>query len=122
MARPGARSSTVSTFARPLSPCLEAPREAVANEVFNVGDTKHNYRVKEMAEIVGEVFPNCKFRSVLRARTTAATGCRSKRSESTFRTFQCRWDARRGAEQLLESFPANRHDCRSLCVPDLYPP
>ena len=38
---------------------LEAPREAVANEVFNVGDTEHNYRVKEIAEIVGEVFPGC---------------------------------------------------------------
>src|SRR5271166_3894367 len=32
---------------------LDAPREAVANEVFNVGDTQHNYRVRQIAEIVG---------------------------------------------------------------------
>jgi len=38
---------------------LEAPLEAVANEVFNVGDTEHNYRVRQIAEIVGEVFPGC---------------------------------------------------------------
>ena len=45
--------------AGPSSRCLEAPREAVHNEVFNVGDTNHNYRVKEIAEIVAETFPGC---------------------------------------------------------------
>src|SRR5712692_2130966 len=38
---------------------LEAPREVVHNEVFNVGDNKENYRVKDIAEIVARVFPGC---------------------------------------------------------------
>ena len=42
---------------RAIISVLEAPREAVHNEVFNVGDTKHNYRVKEIAEIRGGNFP-----------------------------------------------------------------
>jgi nucleoside-diphosphate-sugar epimerase len=83
---------------------LEAPFEAVANEVFNVGDTEHNYRVKEIAEIVGEVFPGC----------TVAFGPPSPDNRSYrvsfdkirkhIPAFKCQWDARRGAEQLLALF------------------
>src|SRR5258708_12297168 len=40
---------------------LGAPEDAVANEIFNVGDTEHNYRVREIAEIVEEVFPDSFF-------------------------------------------------------------
>ncbi len=39
---------------------LEAPRETVANQVLNVGDNDNNYRVREIAEAIGEAFPNCK--------------------------------------------------------------
>src|SRR5919206_248321 len=31
---------------------LEAPREVVHNEVFNVGDSRENYRVREIAQLV----------------------------------------------------------------------
>lgn len=35
---------------------LEAPRDAVHAQILNVGQTKENYTVREIAEIVGEVF------------------------------------------------------------------
>jgi nucleoside-diphosphate-sugar epimerase len=38
---------------------LEAPHEMVHAEVFNVGKTSENYQVREIAEIVAEVFPGC---------------------------------------------------------------
>lgn len=38
---------------------LAAPREVVHAQVFNVGDTAHNYRVREIAEAVAEVFEGC---------------------------------------------------------------
>lgn len=38
---------------------LEAPREKVHNQIFNVGATSDNYRVKEIAEIVAETFTGC---------------------------------------------------------------
>src|SRR6201995_5951183 len=38
---------------------LEAPREAVHNEIFNVGDDEQNYRIREIAGIVGQVFDGC---------------------------------------------------------------
>ncbi len=36
---------------------LEAPREAVHGQVFNVGCNEENYRVRQIAEIVAEAFP-----------------------------------------------------------------
>ena len=83
---------------------LEAPRENIHNEILNVGDTAQNYRVKEIAEIVAEVFPGCSV-----SFGTAGSDNRSYRvSFDKIRkhlpTFRCGWDARRGAHQLYELF------------------
>ncbi|MHA7829030.1 MAG: NAD-dependent epimerase/dehydratase family protein [Roseovarius sp.] len=37
----------------------EAPTELVRGEAFNVGVTEHNYQVRDLAEIVAEVVPDC---------------------------------------------------------------
>lgn len=36
---------------------LEAPREAVHDQIFNVGSNEENYRVREIAELVAAAFP-----------------------------------------------------------------
>jgi len=38
---------------------LEAPREVIHNEIFNLGKTEDNFTVREIAEIVAEVFSGC---------------------------------------------------------------
>ena len=38
---------------------LEAPRERVHGQILNVGAPEANYPVREIAEIVGRVFPGC---------------------------------------------------------------
>ena len=38
---------------------LEAPRDAVHNEVFNVGATNENYTIREIAEVVAGTFTGC---------------------------------------------------------------
>jgi nucleoside-diphosphate-sugar epimerase len=83
---------------------LEAPRDAVHNEVFNIGETAHNYRVREIAEIVTEVFPGCRLTF-----GPASADNRSYRvSFEKFRRhlpeFKCAWGARRGTRQLYELF------------------
>ena len=75
-------------ISRAILEVLEAPREAVHNEVFNVGDTEHNYRVKEIAEIVAEAFPGCQVSLAHPARTIAAIECPSKRSADICRTLR----------------------------------
>jgi nucleoside-diphosphate-sugar epimerase len=83
---------------------LDAPVEAVANEVFNVGDTEHNYRVKEIAEIVGEVFPDCAVSFGPPSPDNRSYRVSFAKIQKYLPTFKCRWDARRGAEQLLALF------------------
>jgi nucleoside-diphosphate-sugar epimerase len=83
---------------------LEAPRTLVHNEVFNVGDTSLNYRVKEIAGVVAETFQGC--------RLTFGSTSADKRSyrvsfdkiNSQLPGFRCEWDARRGTEELREVF------------------
>jgi nucleoside-diphosphate-sugar epimerase len=83
---------------------LDAPLEAVANEVFNVGDTEHNYRVREIAEIVGEVFPGCNVSFGPPSSDNRSYRVSFEKIRKHLPAFKCRWDARRGAEQLLALF------------------
>jgi hypothetical protein len=39
---------------------LNAPREVVHNQAFNVGRNDENYRIRELAEIVQAHVPNCR--------------------------------------------------------------
>ena len=38
---------------------LEAPADAINGEIFNVGSTAENFRIRELADIVATVFPGC---------------------------------------------------------------
>jgi nucleoside-diphosphate-sugar epimerase len=48
----------VEDIARAFLSALEAPRELVHNEAFNVGSTPENYRIADVAAIVENVVPN----------------------------------------------------------------
>jgi nucleoside-diphosphate-sugar epimerase len=83
---------------------LEAPRDIVHNQVFNVGDTANNYRVKEIAETIAKVFKGC-------ALTFGENGSDNRSYRVSFEKintelpgFKCDWNAQRGAEQLFDVF------------------
>ncbi|HET6884067.1 MAG TPA: SDR family oxidoreductase [Pirellulales bacterium] len=84
---------------------LEAPRDAVHNQAFNIGRTDENFRVSEMAEIVSEVVPGSRVQY-------AADGGPDKRcyrvdcrkAEHTLPGFEPRWTVHRGAEQLRHAY------------------
>jgi nucleoside-diphosphate-sugar epimerase len=83
---------------------LAAPREAVHNEVFNVGDDEQNYRIHEIAAIVGQAFDGCSV-------TFGRPGGDNRSYRTSFGKirrhlpeFRCRWPAERGARQLHEIF------------------
>jgi nucleoside-diphosphate-sugar epimerase len=84
---------------------LEAPRETVHNETFNVGDTAENYRISQLADIVAETVPNCRIEY-------AAGGGPDKRCyrvscekiRRVLPNFRTQWTARQGAQELLEAY------------------
>jgi len=86
---------------------LDAPKEVVHNQVFNVGDTKENYRVSELAEIVKNTVPGCEIEY-------APGGSPDKRCyrvscEKIARvlpSFKPQWTAPKGAQELYESYRA----------------
>jgi len=83
---------------------LEAPRKIIHNQKFNVGDTNENFRVREIAEMVGEAFPGCQ--------TTFGSSGGDNRSyrvsfdkiNSQLPDFSCDYTVQRGAKELYELF------------------
>src|SRR4051812_7055306 len=95
----------IEDISRAFIAALEAPVEAVFNEAFNVGQTAHNYRIRDLAEIVAAIVPGC----TIEFADDAGPDKRSYRvSFEKIRrklpTFDPQWDARRGAEQLFKAY------------------
>jgi nucleoside-diphosphate-sugar epimerase len=83
---------------------LEAPRELVHNQIFNVGDTRQNYRVKEIAEIVAATFPDCKIIFGQSDGDRRSYRVCFDKISARLTGFRCQRDARAGAEELRELF------------------
>lgn len=94
----------VEDIARAFRAALEAPRDAVHNQAFNVGRTDENYRIREIAEVVRDVVPGCTIEY-------AADGGPDDRSyrvdfskiAEALPAFRPQWMARRGAEQVYRA-------------------
>jgi len=87
---------------------LTAPRDKVWNEAFNVGSTEHNYRIREIAEIVASVVPGCK----LEFASDAGPDKRSYRVSFEKLSLilpdaKPQWDARAGAMQLFKAYASS---------------
>ncbi|OKH42422.1 NAD-dependent dehydratase [Calothrix sp. HK-06] len=83
---------------------LEAPRDIVHNQIFNVGDTSNNYRVKEIAEIIADVFKGCKLSFGDNGADNRSYRVSFEKINTVLPGFKCDWNAQRGAEQLYNLF------------------
>lgn len=85
---------------------VEAPREAVHNEVFNVGHSDHNYRVREIAETVGAVFPGCQVTFGESGGDNRSYKVNFDKIAAQLPGYSSDWNAERGARQLHDVFSA----------------
>jgi nucleoside-diphosphate-sugar epimerase len=96
---------------------LEAPRELVHGEAFNVGLTEENYRIREVAEIVREVVPG----SEVTFAEGAGPDLRCYRVDCgklrTLPGLQLRWSVPRGVEQLYRAFKEHGLEVEDLTGP-----
>jgi len=95
----------VEDIARAYIAVLEAPREDVHLEAFNVGSTAENYQIREIAEIVRDVVPNSKVGFA----DGAGPDVRNYRVDCNYiarklHHFKPQWTCRRGVAQLLEAY------------------
>ncbi|HKV16168.1 MAG TPA: NAD(P)-dependent oxidoreductase [Reyranella sp.] len=95
----------IEDISRAFIAALEAPEDLVCNQAFNVGQTGHNYRIRDIAEIVADVVPGCR----LEFAPDASPDTRSYRVNfdkiaRVLPAFKPQYDARRGAEQLYAAY------------------
>jgi nucleoside-diphosphate-sugar epimerase len=83
---------------------LAAPRATVHNQVLNIGDTRHNYRIKDIAEVVARVFPNCALSFGRTNPDNRSYRVRFEKVRKVLPGFSCDWDAQKGAEQFYALF------------------
>jgi nucleoside-diphosphate-sugar epimerase len=83
---------------------LEAPEQIVYNQVFNVGDTDANYRVREIAEIVASQFPHCTLTFGSNGGDNRSYRVSFDKINTVLPGFRCNWNAERGAAQLHDVF------------------
>lgn len=91
-------------IAKAIYCALEAPREAVHNETFNVGSNEQNYQVREIAETVGEIFTGCEVTFGPPGGDNRSYQVNFDKISSQLPGFSCDWNAERGARQLHEVF------------------
>lgn len=95
----------VEDICRAYIAALQAPREAVHNQAFNVGTTTENYQIRELAQMVQEIVPG----SQVDFATDAGPDKRCYRVDCNkiarvLHGFKPQWTARRGVEQLYQAY------------------
>jgi nucleoside-diphosphate-sugar epimerase len=86
---------------------LEAPREAIHNETFNVGQTGENYRIRELADIVADTVPGCRIEYALGGgpdKRCYRINC--DKIGRVLPSFRPQWNARKGAQELYDAYRA----------------
>jgi nucleoside-diphosphate-sugar epimerase len=95
----------VQDVARAFQAVLEAPLQDVHNEAFNTGADHLNHQIRELAEIVVETVPGCEL--VLAPQPGADQRTYKAgfaKFAKTFPKFEFQWNARKGAQELYDSF------------------
>lgn len=94
----------VRDIAKAMRCVVEAPRETVHNEVFNVGATEENYQIRELAEVVSDAFPECSMSVGTDSSDNRSYRVSFEKIATSLPGFSCDYDVRQGAEQLRETF------------------
>jgi len=93
----------IEDISRAFRVLLEAPAELVHNEAFNVGHTAENYRISDVADIVGDVtgaevtMSDAAFDDLRNYRVNC------DKLVDRFPEAEPRWNVRRGAESLKQA-------------------
>jgi nucleoside-diphosphate-sugar epimerase len=110
----------IEDIARAFLAVIEAPRDKVHLEAYNIGSTTENYRIRDVARIVEEVVPG----SEVTFADGAGPDLRNYRVNcdkyaAAFPDRQVEWTVRRGVEELYEAFLRHQLTLEDLTGPRL---
>jgi nucleoside-diphosphate-sugar epimerase len=95
----------IGDISRAFLAVLEAPRELIHNEAFNVGRTEENYQVREIAKVVEETVPSSRVEFAGGAgpdQRCYRVDC--SKIQRMIPAFQPIWNIRAGAAELYSAF------------------
>lgn len=95
----------IEDMSRAFLAALEAPRELIHNEAFNVGITSENYQIRDIAEIVASVIPGSKVAFAAEAGPDVRNyrvSC--EKIKDTLPAYQPQWTAEKGAVELRDAY------------------
>ena len=98
----------IEDISRAFLAALEAPREAIHNQAFNIGNTNENYQIREIADMVRVVVPGCSVRYLEGGGPDPRcyrVNC--DKVTSALPGFRTQWTVRRGVEKLYEAYRSN---------------
>ena len=101
---------------------LEAPRELVHAEAFNVGSTAENYQIRDVARIVEQIVPESK------VALSGNVGADLRNYRVTCDKlaerlgFQTEWTVERGARQVYDAFVEHGLTFEQLTGPEMHAP
>lgn len=83
---------------------LEAPKDLVQNQIFNIGSTTGNYQVKDVAKIIGRIFPGCKVSFGKSDGDNRSYKVSFEKLKNTFPKLQIKRTVEDGAKELRDVF------------------
>ena len=95
----------IEDIARAYIAALHAPREIIHNQAFNVGTTTENYQIRDLAEIVRDIVPDCHIEFAPDAgpdKRCYRVDC--NKIACTLPEYKPQWTARCGVGELYEAF------------------
>jgi nucleoside-diphosphate-sugar epimerase len=94
----------VEDICRAIVCALAAPAEKIRGQIFNVGADTENYRVREIAQVIGETMPGCEVTTGSSAGDNRSYRVSFAKITAGLPGFATKWTARKGAEELRALF------------------
>lgn len=93
---------------------LEAPKNLVQAQIFNIGSTDGNYQIKDVANIIGKVFPGCKVSFGKSDGDSRSYKVSFKKLKNTFPKLKIARTVEQGARELREVFKKIKMDKKTF--------
>jgi len=95
----------IADIAQAFIVALNAPAEIVSGQAFNIGRQDQNFRIREIAQIVQQVVPNCRIEYAAGAGPdTRCYRVDFSKARKVLSAFRPEWTAQRGAEELYGAY------------------
>ncbi|MEM6319834.1 MAG: SDR family oxidoreductase [Bacteroidota bacterium] len=95
----------VADVAQAFVKLMEAPLEVVHNEIFNVGDTRENYRIADLVEIIAAIIPDATIEYAEDAgpdKRNYRVNC--DKIQRVIPSFKPAWNVEKGVQELYQIY------------------